>query len=90
MKPGTASNSGLGELNYRANRWARSLVTRESHIIGVVIPEIAHTFFSEITAGLQQTIEPHGYTLILCNSAADLQRERRRRWTCCSAAAPTD
>lgn len=65
------------ELNYRPNRWARSLVTRESHIIGVVIPEIAHTFFSEITAGLQQTIEPRGYTLILCNSAADPHRERR-------------
>lgn len=65
------------ELNYRPNRWARSLVTRESHIIGVVIPEISHTFFSEITAGLQEAIEAHGYTLIVCNSASDPNRERR-------------
>ena len=65
------------QLNYRPNRWARSLVTRESHIIGVVIPEISHTFFSEITAGLQAAIEAHGYTLIVCNSASDPERERR-------------
>ena len=65
------------ELNYRPNRWARSLVTRESHIIGVVIPEISHTFFSEITAGIQEAIEPRGYTLIVCNSASDHTRERR-------------
>jgi DNA-binding LacI/PurR family transcriptional regulator len=65
------------ELNYRPNRWARSLVTRESHIIGVVIPEISHTFFSEITAGLQEAIEARGYTLIVCNSASDPARERR-------------
>lgn len=64
-------------LNYRPNRWARSLVTRESKIIGVVIPEISHTFFSEITAGLQESIETLGYTLIVCNSASDPDRERR-------------
>ncbi len=65
------------ELNYRPNRWARSLVTRESQIIGVVIPDISHTFFSEITAGLQETIEEHGYSLIVCNSASDPAREKR-------------
>ena len=65
------------ELNYRPNRWARSLVTRESQIIGVIIPEISHTFFSEITAGLQETIEARGYTLIVCNSASDPAREKR-------------
>jgi LacI family transcriptional regulator len=65
------------EVNYRPNRWARSLVTRESKIIGVVIPEISHTFFSEITAGIQEAMEEHGYTLIVCNSASDPNRERR-------------
>ena len=65
------------QLNYRPNRWARSLVTRESQIIGVIVPEISNTFFSEITAGLQEAIEVRGYTLIVCNSASDPDRERR-------------
>jgi LacI family transcriptional regulator len=65
------------ELNYRPNRWARSLVTRRSHMIGVVIPDISYTFFSEIVGGVQDALEPEGYTLILCNSAGDPERERR-------------
>lgn len=65
------------ELNYRPNRFARGLVSRQSKLIGVVIPEISHTFFSEITGGIQEAIEPDGYTLILCNSAGSPERERR-------------
>ena len=33
-------------IGYRPNRWARSLVTRKSSIIGVVIPDISHSFFA--------------------------------------------
>ena len=65
------------ELNYRPNRFARGLVSRQSKLIGVVIPDISHTFFSEITSGVQEAIEPRGYTLILCNSAGSPERERR-------------
>jgi LacI family transcriptional regulator, galactose operon repressor len=63
------------ERRYRANRWARSLVTRRSQIIGVVIPDISHSFFSEITRGIQDVIEQQGYNLMLCHSHADAQRE---------------
>jgi LacI family transcriptional regulator len=63
------------ERRYRPNRWARSLVTRRSQIVGVVIPDISHSFFSEITRGIQDVIEQRGYNLILCHSHADTQRE---------------
>ena len=66
-----------GELNYRPNRWARSLVTRRSQIIGVVIPDFSHTFFSEIVSGIQEAVERRGYTLMLCNAAGDSERESR-------------
>ncbi len=65
------------ELNYRANRWARSLVTRRSHLIGAVIPEISHTFFAEIIGGVQREIADHDYTLILCHSGGKVEDERR-------------
>lgn len=65
------------ELNYRPNRWARSLVTQRSHIIGVVIPRINFAFFSEVVGAVQETVEQQGYSLILCNSSEDPDRERR-------------
>src|SRR4051812_43118766 len=55
-------------LNYRPNRWARSLVTRKSHIIGIIVPDISHSFYSEITQAVQETVEPYSYDLMLCHT----------------------
>jgi LacI family transcriptional regulator len=63
-------------LNYQPNRWARSLVTRRSSIVGVVIPNISHAFFAEITFGVEEALEPAGYDILLCHSRGDPARER--------------
>lgn len=63
-------------LNYRPNRWARSLVTNKSCIIGMVVPDISHSYFSEITRAVQETMEAHGYDLMLCHTHGDVVRER--------------
>lgn len=68
--------SQAAKLKYRPNRWARSLVTKRSQIVGVVIPDISHSFFSEITRGVQDKIEQCGYDLMLCHSHGDAKRER--------------
>ena len=65
------------EPNYKPNRWARSLVTRTSHIIGIVVPDISHTYFAEIARGVEETIDSEGYDLLLCHSRRDPERERR-------------
>ncbi len=65
------------ELKYRPNRWARSLVTNRSKVIGIVVPDISHIFFSEITRGVQDGLEKHGYSLMLCHSKGDARREAR-------------
>ena len=64
------------ELNYVPNRWARSLVTNKSFMIGIVIPDISHTFFAEITRGVEETLDPEGYDLLLCHSRGDPEREK--------------
>lgn len=66
-----------GEMNYRPNRWARSLVTQRSQVIGAVIPTVDHPFFSEVIGEVAATLEEKGYTLILCQSSGDPERERR-------------
>jgi LacI family transcriptional regulator len=62
-------------LRYRPNRWARTLVTKRSQIIGIVVPDISHSFFSEITRAVQDTIEEHGYNLMLCHTYGNAKRE---------------
>src|SRR3954468_15201020 len=64
------------ELGYRPNRWARSLVTSRSSIIGVIIPDIGHSYFAEITGGIEEVVEKAGYDLLLCHSGMDPARER--------------
>jgi len=63
-------------LGYRPNRWARSLVTRRSYMIGVVIPEIAHSFFADCISGIEEVLDKANYDLLLCHSRSDPKRER--------------
>lgn len=63
-------------VGYRPNRWARSLVTRKSSIIGVVIPDISHSFFAEITYGVEEVLEKAGYDILLCHSRGNVDKER--------------
>src|SRR5712691_8353132 len=63
-------------LGYQPNRWARSLVTRKSSIVGVVIPDLAHSFFAEITGGVEEVVEKAGYDILLCHSRGDAEREK--------------
>jgi DNA-binding LacI/PurR family transcriptional regulator len=63
------------ELRYRPHPWARSLVTRKSSIVGIVVPDIAHSYFAEITRGVEEVLEPAGYDLLLCHSSLDPRKE---------------
>jgi DNA-binding LacI/PurR family transcriptional regulator len=42
----------------------------------VVIPDIAHTYFAEITCGIEEVVEEAGYDLLLCHSRMDPKKER--------------
>ena len=37
------------KLNYQPNLVARSLVTRQTHVLGVVVPDLSRSFFTEVT-----------------------------------------
>lgn len=64
------------ELNYRPNRVARSLVTQKTNVIGVVVPDLSRSFFTEVTKGIDSVVARAGYHLLLCNTAEDPERER--------------
>jgi LacI family transcriptional regulator len=66
----------VAQLGYRPNAVARSLSLRRTHTLGVVIPDLMHSFFVEIVAGIETVMSAHGYGLLLCSSGEDLKKER--------------
>lgn len=52
-------------MNYQMNWAARSLVTRRTYTIGLLLPEVAHPFFAEIARSVAQTVRPHGYHVVI-------------------------
>ncbi len=67
----------IHELGYRPNRVARSLVTSQTFSIGLVIPDIANPFFSEITRGAEDVAWENGYNVLLCNTVEKEEREKK-------------
>jgi len=67
--------AAMDEMGYQPNRLARSLRRGETHTIGMVVPDSANPFFAEVARGIEDTSFEHGYSLILCNSDGDLEKE---------------
>jgi LacI family transcriptional regulator len=64
------------ELGYEPNRAARSLRTRRSSTIGVVLPDLTNPLFPPMVRGLQDALDAVGYTALLANTDGDAGRER--------------
>jgi LacI family transcriptional regulator len=64
------------ELGYRRNAVARSLSLRRSHTLGIVIPDLMHSFFVEIIAGIEPVASVRGYGLLLCSSSENPGKEQ--------------
>lgn len=64
-------------MGYTPNHVAKSLVSRKTFTIGVVIPEISHMFFAQVISGIEEIAYQMNYQLILTNSAENYEREKK-------------
>ncbi|WP_019304753.1 LacI family DNA-binding transcriptional regulator, partial [Xanthomonas oryzae] len=64
-------------LNYIPHHAARSLSSRRTHTIGVVLPDLHGEFFSELIRGIDQVARDQGYHLLVSSSHGDPQAQRR-------------
>lgn len=69
--------AAVRKLMYRPSQTARTMRTRRSGTLGLVIPDIGHPFFAEVIRGAEEAAATRGYTVFLVNTAEDPQKERR-------------
>ena len=65
----------IDRLDYRPSGIARSLATRRTGTIGLVVPDIANPFFSDIARGVATEAYREDYNVFLCSSEENAQRE---------------
>jgi LacI family transcriptional regulator len=65
----------ITRLKYRPSGIARSLATRHSGTIGLVIPDVSNPFFADVALGAEHVACAEGYNIFLCNTEEDPERE---------------
>ncbi|TCO77471.1 LacI family DNA-binding transcriptional regulator [Marinisporobacter balticus] len=67
----------MKEYNYIPNTAARSLVTKKTKTIGLVIPDIRNPFFHELARGAEDKANEEGYNIIFCNTDDRIEKEEK-------------
>lgn len=65
------------ELNYRPNLLARGLHTGITGTIGLILPSISDSFYSQVAKVIETEAENYGYTLMIGSSESEIERENR-------------
>src|SRR5215510_16513041 len=63
------------EMNYRPNQFARALTTNHSYLIGIVVPDLMHSYFAEICRGVESQARPVGYQNLICSTDEEARKE---------------
>src|SRR5690625_4464048 len=67
--------AAIEELGYRPNALARGLRIRRTAVLGLIVPDIANPFFSQLARVIEENAHLHGYNILLCNSQNSRERE---------------
>lgn len=63
------------EMNYKQNKLAQALKNGKTNNVGVIVPYINRSFFSSVIRGIEETLTPHGYHVIICQTHENVENE---------------
>jgi LacI family transcriptional regulator len=61
----------IEQLDYRPSHIARSLATRRTYTLGLVVQDISNPFFYGIARGVERVARTEGYGVLLCSTEED-------------------
>lgn len=78
VKPETKERilRAIREFEYHPRAAARSLKTKQSLTIGIIMPDVTNLFYTETARGIEDMANQNGYNVILCNTDKDPKKER--------------
>lgn len=65
------------ELNYRPNMLARGLASGKSYTVGLIVPDLVHTFFAELARGVSAGLRADSYQLLLASAEEEPELEEQ-------------
>ncbi|MFR8644347.1 MAG: LacI family DNA-binding transcriptional regulator [Monoglobus pectinilyticus] len=66
----------IKEMGYAPNIVARSMVTKKTGLIGLILPDISNLYFAEMAKGIEIALRHMEYNMILCNCNDSDEREK--------------
>lgn len=67
----------IEETGYKPNDVARSLVTRRSYLIGVIINNLAQSYVADIVRGIEEIGKMYDYDILLCSSYFSKEAQKK-------------
>ena len=67
----------IKELGFVPNGFARHLRSGQSRTLGLIVPDVANPFFTEVARGVEDAASKRDYAVFLCNSDESASKEDR-------------
>lgn len=62
-------------MSYRPNQHARALATNRSYLLGLIVPDLMHSYYAELLRSIESVARPAGFQILVCNTEEDATRE---------------
>ncbi len=69
-------HEAMRQLKYQPSALARSLRRQQTQLVGVLIPQLDHPFFSRLAFAIEKSLFPHEYHTFLCSAEEDPDKEQ--------------
>lgn len=66
----------VNDIGYQVNYNAKSLRTKVSHTIGILVPDISNYFFANLVQEIEKSFFENSYSTIICNTDRSLKKEK--------------
>ena len=76
-KTKSAIQDAIDLLHYQPNQIARSLTTKRTNFVGLVIPDVVQPFFATMASRIEDELDRRGYKMILCDTMHSPAKERK-------------